>query len=195
MFEPMTYDWQQLATTWQALPVDELRLRRATRWKTWRMAANAALEVLVIFYVWGITWWLFDSLSEDPVLRSWLLFWCAATPLCVAWSFWNKRGLWRVADTTTLAMLQLQKLRAEAGVRYARFSIHGMVFSIVLTLLFGAWANGLDASASWRQWLPFVMTTVWLMLGIGLTAWYRRRQQRKRSEVSELLKEFDSRAG
>ncbi|QGX40375.1 hypothetical protein [Permianibacter aggregans] len=196
MSEPMTYDWQQLATTWQLLPIDELRLRRSTRWKTWRMAANATLEVLVIFYVWAMTFWFWGDL-HSVIWRSWLLLWCVLTPFFVAWSFYNKRGTWQSRDETTVALLMLRKQRAEAGIRYAKNSVIAMLSSAAMAVLFGVIDQGYAPAAEemlwYRVWWPVIFVVAWLVFGAAITEWYRRLQQRKLAEVSKLLTEFDSR--
>lgn len=189
-------DWQQLSQAWQALPVDELRLRRGTKWKTLRMWANAALEIGVIFFVWGMTYWLWDDVGTSVVWRSWLVVWSVLTPIFVYWSFRHKSGLWQPADQSVLGLLHLQQQRAVSSQRFAGYSIVVMFIAIVMVWLWGGAAHWLEAGQAHfdvaRNFEAVLLTTLWLLIGAACTEWYRRRQQRKHQEVGRILAQLES---
>ena len=191
----MSDEWQTLAQTWQSQKIDLPQLKRSTRWKTWRMIANGALEFLMVFYVWGITWFLWDKVSDSAVWLSWLLMWCIVAPICFVFSFKAKRGLWRTDDQTVVGLLKLKWRRLDWAVKGARIATIFFLISLLLSVLWGVASMILEpapADEPWyRLWIAVASTSVWLLGASMVSVWYRRRQARELKNVERLLAELE----
>lgn len=187
-------DWQSLAQTWQAQEIDLPTLKRKTRWKTVRMLLNGALEFFVVFYVWGMTWWMWERVAQSPIWGSWLVFWSIITPIMLLWSWRAKRGMWRTMDESVLGLLRLKQKRVEWAVRGARLSIWGMLLSAALVMVWGgaSWLFEPTQSAQTSHQFPFriLLAVAWLLVSAIGTECYRRYQVKKLAEVNALLREF-----
>lgn len=185
-------------SAWQSQSVDVPKLKRSTRWKTYRMALTTASEILLTLLVWGILVQSWEPSANNPLLRGWMLAWSVLTPLLAWWTFRLRRGLWRAADESVLALLRLRLDRARGGIRMARFTLCACA---VMALVTGPWLvvvqsrlPALPGTPWHRVWGAALLMTVGLLTYI-IGSWvYLRRRRREVAEIERLLRKLDATA-
>jgi hypothetical protein len=184
-------DWQGLVDTWQAQPVDLPRLRRRTRWKTWRMRAVVAGELAATLFLFVLTWWAWDRPGTTDLHRLWFAIWCVSIPFAQAFTLAARRGIWRTRDDSVSALLRLQHDRARAG---ERLGLSSIVICLVMLIALGAWSIAFhlqhppaDAAIAARRLWTLGAAFAWLVGFAAVSWWYLRRQRRERAHWRNLL--------
>lgn len=188
-------DWSELGATWRAQSVDLPRLRRETRWKTWRMRLAVAMELLSAAVLYGFALWAWDRPDTTDLHRYWIAFCGALMPLLLWLSLSARRGLWRAADPSVLGLLRLRIARARSGERLGWLTL---AITAVMLVAASAWIALFDhlqptpnaATAARRLWL-WLGIVVFSLGWIGGSAWYIRACRRARARWQGLLRQLD----
>ena len=183
-------------STWQSQSVDVPQLKRSTRWKTYRMAATTASEILLTLLVWALLGRLWESSADKPLLRGWMLSWSVLTPLLGWWAFMLRRGLWRATDESVLALLRLRLDRARGGIRMGRFTLWVCgITGLVTVPWLVAMHSGSPPGTNWRGvWGPALFVTVWLLAYSVGSLVYLRQRRREIVEIEQLLRNLEATA-
>ena len=191
-------EWQEWMSTWQSQPVDAPKLRRSTRWKTYRMALTTGSEILLTLFVWALLGRYWELSGDKPLLRGWMLSWSVLTPLLGWWTFRLRRGLWRATDESVMALLRLRLDRAHGGIRMARFTLWVCAIMAVVT---GPWLVAVHSDAPppsgahWsRVWGPVLFVTVWLLVYVVGSLVYLRQRRQEIAQIERLLRKVDTTA-
>jgi hypothetical protein len=189
-------EWRDLMSAWQSQSVDVPKLKRSTRWKTCRMALMTASEILLTLFVWATLLQSWEAFADKPLLRGWMLGWSVLTPLMGWWAFRLRRGQWRAADESVLALLRLRLDRARGGIRMARFTLWTCAFMAVVT---GPWLVVMHfgshlppGTPSHKAWGAALFVTVWLLAFIIASLVYLRQRRREVTELELLLGKLDA---
>ena len=185
-------------STWQSQSVDVPKLKRSTRWKTYRMALTTISEILLTLFVWALLGRYWEPSEDKPLLRGWMLSWSVLTPLLGWWTFRLRRGLWRATDESVMALLRLRLDRAHGGIRMARFTLWVCAIMAVVT---GPWLVAVHSDAppppgaSWhRVWGPVLFVTVWLLAYVVGSLVYLRQRRQEITQIERLLRKVDTTA-
>ncbi len=183
-------EWQQLAATWQAQPVDLPKLRTATRWKTLRMWLVSGSEVAALLWLYGLClFWLPDKPRGVSIF-----LWCWALLCTVFWwlSMRHRRGTWRPKNDSVHALLELKLARARAGRKLARWSFWIAWFSILVSFAVAAFLLGVDKPLTWTQrYGPATISSLILMLWALAAHVYQRQRERELRDLQQLLQDLD----
>ncbi|HEU4669791.1 MAG TPA: hypothetical protein VFR91_03755 [Dyella sp.] len=190
-------EWSDWAAQWRDQPVvDVARLRRRIRLKRWRMLAMVVFETVTAIGALVQTGWLF---AHPGLALRWKLFAAGGTALVVVmWSItlWLRRGTWRAAGARVTDLLQLDALRAKAGIRLAQAQLWGFAALLVgVTVL--AWpllqpSAWMHDAALRRLLLVQIGANAPIVLGgVAFCFWYIRRQRRRLGRIARMQADDD----
>ncbi|HWU76471.1 MAG TPA: hypothetical protein VN043_08195 [Rhodanobacter sp.] len=190
-------EWQRWSELWRQQPsVDIERLRRGARRKLRRMRVAVALELLLTMIAVGQVMRLILDPGVEWRWKAWagmtLVFMLVVQGLLLH----VRRGAWRTAGEEAGDILRLTAKRATAGIRHAKLNAWSALLWLAVTLLVAApeltpahWQH--DPRLRSMVLLQCAINLPIIALGVGLCAWYIRRQRRRLREVLALLRDYD----
>lgn len=183
-------DWQLLAATWQAQPVDLPTLRKSARWKTLRMWLVSGSEVLAMLGLYAMC--LFWQPDKPRAVS--IFLWCWTLLCTVLWwlSMRRRRGTWRAKNDSVHALLELKQARARAGRQLARWSFWMAWFAILVSFAAPALLMDADKPLTWAQrYGPASVASVLLLLWAIGAHLYQRQRERELRDLQQLLQDLD----
>lgn len=195
-------EWQNLMDDWRedaptaapaGLPKEERRrIRRKVRLRSYGLILMAAFEILGSL---AVLVFLALELPErhrpvDLVGFAGMVVFLAAA---LAFTTWNRRGMWWPAAESTRTFVELSAERCRRRLRTLRFCPWLLGAEVAFLIPWSVWAFLSQAEpAPLGQWLAvFAWFALWVVaLPAGL-AWYRRRTLRELDEWEELLRNLD----
>ena len=185
-------DWLQLATTWQAQPVDLPALRRSTRWHTLRLYSVVAFELAVVLMIWALAiYW--QWIKPLPTLwQIWGWLWAVLAPLLTGFNLRARAGSWRAPEDSIRGLLELKRARAQGSLRMIRFGNATLPYAIALAWLWNGLSLWLYPPKSWgpAAFSGAVLVTVTLLLWLALCNRRARRDRRTIAEAERLLQDL-----
>jgi len=117
------------------------------------------------------------------------------TAVALVFGLLNRRGLWRPADTTTAAFLDLAELRCRRSLRLVRFS--GVFLAVEIALLAPWLWSLIGRRPGYRPFGidPWLFTGLWFAVIcapiVGWLVWYGRRVRREAAELVVLRRALE----
>ena len=190
-------EWDRWAEVWQQQPpADMERLHRRARRKLWRMRAIVVFELLVSAIAVAQVMRLMGFAGIEWRWKLWAALTLVLLLIMQGLLLRARRGAWRASGDGPGAVLRLMARQAVAGIRLARVNIWGVVLWVAVTLLVAAPEL---APARWQHdpqlkrliLLQCAVNLPIIVAGLGLCAWYLRRQRRRLREVQALLRAYE----
>ena len=186
-------EWHDLMTDWQseeAGPVplsDEMRqrIRRKVRLHGYRMVLISLFEVLGCAAMLA---WIWKESMEQPRAIGTVGFAGTAVliALALAFSFWNRRGIWAPATESTLTFVELSLERQHRKLVALRFGPWFLALELAFLIPWSVWALLSRPSEPWRWVFAFGWMIGMSAFFLVWWAWYKRKALRETAEWEEL---------
>lgn len=185
-------DWSQLASAWQAQPVDLPKLRRSTRWHTVRLYAFAAVELAVVLAVWALAiyWQWMEPLPTLWQVWGWL--WAVLAPALTVFNMRARAGSWRAREDNVRGLLELRRARAQSSLRLLQFGERCIPYAIALAWLWNGLALWLYPPRKLDLWSfsGGLLVTAFMLCWWALCKRRARQDRRTIAETERLLQEL-----
>lgn len=170
-------DWDTLSAAWRAdttdAPLALNQLRRTVQQRQRELMALFVGEItLTLFVVAILVRALRGGLTRASLASAALLV--CVTLIVWAFTYWNRRGLWRPLAETTREYLRLSRDRIAAGRRTVMFV---RASAAVYAVAYGSWfavrasRQAFDA----QERMIWVFAATYLSLLLAWSVWYTRR--------------------
>ena len=186
-------EWRDLMADWQAeepVPAplsDEARqrIRRRVRRYGYRMVLITLLEIAGCAAMLA---WVWKESMEQPRAIGTVGFAGTAVliALALAFSFWNRRGIWAPATESTLTFVELSLERQRRALVALRFCPWFLALELAFLIPWSVWALLSEPAEPWRWLFAFGWMGGMSALFLVFWAWYRKRTLRKLAEWEEL---------
>ncbi|MFL6291366.1 MAG: hypothetical protein ACJ759_10765 [Thermoanaerobaculia bacterium] len=179
-------EWRDLMADWQSgEPVEHRRIRRKVRRQGCRMV------LLTLFEIAGcaaLLAWIWKASLEQPRAIGTVGFAGTAVlvVLALAFSLWNRRGIWAPASESTLTFVELSLERQRRKLVALRFGPWLLAVELAFLVPWSVWALLSRPAEPWRWLFAFGWMIGMSALLLASSAWYRRRTLRETAEWEEL---------
>lgn len=179
-------EWRDLMADWQSgEPVEHRRIRRKVRRQGCRMV------LLTLFEIAGcaaLLAWIWKASLEQPRAIGTVGFAGTAVlvVLALAFSLWNRRGIWAPASESTLTFVELSLERQRRKLVALRFGPWLLAVELAFLVPWSVWALLSRPAEPWRWLFAFGWMIGMSALLLAWSAWYRRRTLRETAEWEEL---------
>lgn len=179
-------EWRDLMADWQSgEPVEHRRIRRKVRRQGCRMV------LLTLFEIAGcaaLLAWIGKASLEQPRAIGTVGFAGTAVlvVLALAFSLWNRRGIWAPASESTLTFVELSLERQRRKLVALRFCPWLLAVELAFLVPWSVWALLSRPAEPWRWLFAFGWMIGMSALLLAWSAWYRRRTLRETAEWEEL---------
>lgn len=179
-------EWRDLMADWQSgEPVEHRRIRRKVRRQGCRMV------LLTLFEIAGcaaLLAWIGKASLEQPRAIGTVGFAGTAVlvVLALAFSLWNRRGIWAPASESTLTFVELSLERQRRKLVALRFGPWLLAVELAFLVPWSVWALLSRPAEPWRWLFAFGWMIGMSALLLAWSAWYRRRTLRETAEWEEL---------
>lgn len=179
-------EWRDLMADWQSgEPVEHRRIRRKVRRQGCRMV------LLTLFEIAGcaaLLAWIGKASLEQPRAIGTVGFAGTAVlvVLALAFSLWNRRGIWAPASESTITFVELSLERQRRKLVALRFGPWLLAVELAFLVPWSVWALLSRPAEPWRWLFAFGWMIGMSALLLASSAWYRRRTLRETAEWEEL---------
>ncbi|MFL6200068.1 MAG: hypothetical protein ACJ76J_12885 [Thermoanaerobaculia bacterium] len=179
-------EWRDLMADWQSgEPVEHRRIRRKVRRQGCRMV------LLTLFEIAGcaaLLAWIWKASLEQPRAIGTVGFAGTAVlvVLALAFSLWNRRGIWAPASESTITFVELSLERQRRKLVALRFGPWLLAVELAFLVPWSVWALLSRPAEPWRWLFAFGWMIGMSALLLAWSAWYRRRTLRETAEWEEL---------
>lgn len=179
-------EWRDLMADWQSgEPVEHRRIRRKVRRQGCRMV------LLTLFEIAGcaaLLAWIGKASLEQPRAIGTVGFAGTAVlvVLALAFSLWNRRGIWAPASESTITFVELSLERQRRKLVALRFGPWLLAVELAFLVPWSVWALLSRPAEPWRWLFAFGWMIGMSALLLAWSAWYRRRTLRETAEWEEL---------
>lgn len=191
-------EWRDLMADWQSEePVsaplsDEARqrIRRKVKRYGHRMILVTLVELAICAVV--LAWIGKESLELPRALG--IVGFAGTAVLCavaLAFSFWNRRGIWAPATESTLTFVELSLERQRRKLEALRFGPWFLALELAFLIPWSVWALLTRPWEPWRWLFVFGWMAGFSILFLAWWAWYRRKTLRETAEWEELRRALD----
>ena len=186
------HEWRDLMADWQTEePVPALseetrqRIRRKVRRYGYRMALLTLFEIVGCAATLA---WLWKESMEQPHASGIVGFAGTAVLIAVALAFtlWNRRGIWTPAGESTLTFVELSLERQRRKLVALRFCPWLLALQLAFLIPWSVWALLSRSAEPWRWLFAFGWMIGMSALLLAWSAWYRKRTLRETAEWEEL---------
>lgn len=189
------HEWRDLMADWQseeATPAplsDEVRqrIRRRVRRYGYRM-------VFLTLFEWigcaATLAWIWKESVEQPRAIGTVGFAGTAVliALALAFSLWNRRGIWAPATESTLTFVELSLERQRRKLVALRFCPWFLAVELAFLVPWSVWALLSQPSEPWQWLFAFSWMIGMSALLLAWGAWYKKKTLRETAEWEELLR-------
>ncbi|HET9225440.1 MAG TPA: hypothetical protein VFR31_02140 [Thermoanaerobaculia bacterium] len=183
-------EWNALMADWQveeAAPSEDTRkrIRQKVQRQGIRMILIALFEVIgcaaMLLWVWR------ESMDEP---REIALVGVAGTAVLIAvglaFSFWNRRGIWAPTTESTLTFIELSLERQRRKLEALRFCPWFLALELAFLIPWSLWALLSQPSPPWKWFFAFGWMAGMSALLLVFWSWYKRKTLHKIAEWEEL---------
>lgn len=186
-------EWRDLMMDWQSeeavpppLP-DEIR--RKVKRHGYRML------LLTLFEIAGcaaLLAWIWNESLDQPRAIGTVGFAGTAVLMAVALAFslWNRRGVWAPATESTLTFIELSLERQRRKLVALRFCPWFLALELAFLIPWSVWALLSRPFEPWRWLFAFGWMGGFSLLVLVWWVWYRRRTRRETAEWKALQREL-----
>lgn len=180
-------EWRDLMADWQAdeampLPDD---IRRRVRRYGYRMVLITFCEIALCA---ALLAWVWNSSLEQP--RAIGTVGIAGTVVLIAvalaFSLWNRRGIWAPATESTLTFVELSLERQRRNLVALRFGPWFLAGELAFLIPWSVWALLARPAELWRWLFAFGWMIGMSTFFLVFWAWYKKRTLRETAEWEEL---------
>lgn len=185
-------EWRDLMADWQTEePAPALseetrqRIRRKVRRYGYRMALLTLFEIVGCAATLA---WLWKESMEQPRASGIVGFAGTAVLIAVALAFtlWNRRGIWTPAGESTLTFVELSLERQRRKLVALRFCPWLLALELAFLIPWSVWTLLSQSAEPWRWLFAFGWMIGMSALLLAWSAWYRKRTLRETAEWEEL---------
>ncbi|HEX5715710.1 MAG TPA: hypothetical protein VF179_06090 [Thermoanaerobaculia bacterium] len=186
-------EWSDLMADWQAdeaVPAplsDEARqrIRRRVRFYGYRMVLITLFEIAgcaaMLAWVWK------ESMDQPRAIGTVGVAGTAVIiAVALAFSLWNRRGIWAPATESTLTFVELSLERQRRNLVALRFCPWFLAGELAFLIPWSLWVLLSKPAEPWRWFFAFGWMTGMSALLLVWWAWYKKRTLRKTAEWEEL---------
>lgn len=192
-------EWRDLMADWQSEePVsaplsDEARqrIRRRVKRYGYRMILVTLFELALCAAV--LAWIGKESLEQPRALG--IVGFAGTAVLCaiaLAFSFWNRRGIWAPATESTLTFVELSLERQRRKLEALRFGPWFLALELAFLIPWSVWGLLVEPSGPWRWLFAFGWMAGFSILFLAWWGWYKRKTLRETAEWEELRRALDA---
>jgi hypothetical protein len=186
-------EWRDLMADWQteeATPAplsDEVRQRIQKRVRRY----SYRMVLITLFEIAGsaaMLAWIWKESMEQPRAIGTVGFAGTAVLIAVALAFslWNRRGIWAPATESTLTFVELSLERQRRKLEALRFCPWFLAGELAFLVPWSVWALLSKPTEPWRWLFAFGWMTGMSAILLIFGAWYKRKTLREMAEWEEL---------
>ena len=190
-------EWRDLMADWQADEAAPAPLSDEARQRIRRKVRRygRGLVLLTLFEIAGCAAalaWLWKELLAQPGAVGTVGFAGTAVFIAVAlaFSFWNRRGIWAPASESTLTFVELSLERQRRKLVALRICPWFLAAELAFLVPWTLWALLSKPAEPWRWLFAFGWMIGASALLLAWSAWYKKKTLRQTAEWEELRREL-----
>ena len=191
-------EWRDLMADWQGEEAPPAPLTDETRQRIRRKVKRYGRRlVLVTLCEWlgcaAMLVFIWKESMEPPRTVGTVGFVGTAVLIAaaLAFSLWNRRGIWAPATESTLTFVELSLERQRRKLAALRFCLWFLAVELAFLVPWSVWALLSRPAEPWRWLFAFGWMIGMSALLLAWWAWYKRKTLRETAEWEELRRALD----